>query len=81
MAVYPGNPFAGLINQAPTKINYYYIDRRGSNLLRPLFQLNGATRHGVSNLGFSSSSGAAMQHEGLSWKYCESGKNVELGSC
>jgi len=40
MAVYSGKPFAGLMNQAPTKANYYYIDCRGSNSLRPAFQMN-----------------------------------------
>jgi len=63
MTAYPGKPFAGMMNQAPTKANYYYIDCRGSNSLRPFIKFYGATRHGVSNLGFSSSPGAAMQHE------------------
>jgi len=66
---YPLNSFAGFSIKPLQKIIFYC---RGGNLLRPLFQFNIATRPGVSNLGFSSSYGAAKHHEGLSWEYGES---------
>jgi len=83
MAVYSGKPFAGMMNQAPTKANYYYIDCRGSNSLRPFIKFYGATRHGVSNLGFSSSPGAAWSMAVYSGSTVnrESLRDVELGSC
>jgi len=39
---------------------------------RSLSEIIVATRHGVSNLGFSFSHGAATRHDDLSYKYGES---------
>ncbi len=54
--------FTGMINQAPTK----ELKKRRGAIDCAHFLFGVATCHGMSNLGFSSSSGAAMQHEGLS---------------
>jgi hypothetical protein len=59
MRVYPENLYAGMINQALQK-------NQNMEWHNKLYPTNVATCHGMSNLRFYPSSGAAKHHEGLS---------------
>jgi len=63
MTVYPGNPSAGF-SIKPLQKPFLYVG--AAIYCARSLSYHGVTRHGVSNLGFPYSHGAATRHDGLS---------------